>query len=203
MIEVLPLFSIPIYINKLEISDKIKKYCNNCEFEPTSNNDGKLSKNKFILNEKIFKKIKKQIYENANIYKSKILEIEDNIELVFKNSWILTHDKNDYAELHHHSNSLISGVLYIKVPENSGDIIFQKPNIFSFEPIIALKYKNYNLHNSSTWTYKTQENLLILFPSNLPHKVQPNLSNQSRISIAFNLFIKGKVTFDNLSDLTV
>ena len=45
----------------------------------------------------------------------------------------------------------------------------------------------YNEYNSSIWSIDPKENLLVLFPSNMEHFVEPNLNkNNERISISFN-----------------
>ena len=46
--------------------------------------------------------------------------------------------------------------------------------------------KRYNKYNSAEYFVKPTENFCILFPSYLPHYVEPNLNKQNRISISFN-----------------
>ena len=50
-----------------------------------------------------------------------------------------------------------------------------------------------NKYNAETIYYKSEEKLLILFPGYLRHVVRPNMSNEDRISMAFNtnVFFKG------------
>ena len=45
---------------------------------------------------------------------------------------------------------------------------------------------------------------VILFSSRLTHMVEPNASNQTRHSIAFNTFVKGKLgNYRDVSELTL
>ncbi len=74
------------------------------------------------------------------------------------------HDHKDRSEL--------SGVYYLRVPDNSGDIHFRK------------KTDN----ESIEWEMKAQTGKLILFDSSIEHSVPENKSKENRISIAFNLF---------------
>jgi hypothetical protein len=83
---------------------------------------------------------------------------------------------NAFNQIHTHNHSIssyhntdISGVLYLKVPENSGEITFYDPLFVS---------KNY--------TVKPKEKDILLFHQHLPHSVNPNYSKEDRISIAFN-----------------
>lgn len=74
---------------------------------------------------------------------------------------------------HDHKNrSVLSGVYYLKVPDNAGDIIFRKRDK---DKIVE-------------WNIRSETGKLILFHSNIEHSVTINESNHDRISIAFNLF---------------
>ena len=56
-----------------------------------------------------------------------------------------------------------------------------------------LKYKNkyLNLLEKSYFnSFEIEENVLLLFPSWLKHYVNPNLSNEDRISLSFNTNFK-------------
>jgi hypothetical protein len=64
----------------------------------------------------------------------------------------------------------ITGVIYLKVPKNSGSILFHNP----YDNNVVLYQKEY------------KEKTLILFPCSLIHSVNINRSNEDRISIAFN-----------------
>ena len=59
--------------------------------------------------------------------------------------------------------------------------------------------------NSSTWTYPVRNNLLILFPAWLDHGVTQNLNaTRDRISLAFNVFVKGSIGIQGkLSELVL
>ena len=72
----------------------------------------------------------------------------------------------------HKERSELSGVYYLHVPDNSGDIHFRKKND----------------DETFEWKIKSQVGKLILFDSNIEHSVPENKSKENRISIAFNLF---------------
>lgn len=105
------------------------------------------------------------------------------------NCWININYKNNYNDRHMHKGSILSGVFYISTNKNSGQIIFYNPNdklsFFMSSNII----KEYNFVNSSIWKFKPCNNLLLIFPSWLEHQVMPNISEEDRISIAFNIGI--------------
>ena len=72
----------------------------------------------------------------------------------------------------HKDRSVLSGVYYLKVPDNAGDILFRKRDK---DKIVE-------------WNIRSETGKLILFHSNIEHSVTKNKSNHDRISIAFNLF---------------
>ena len=52
--------------------------------------------------------------------------------------------------------------------------------------------KEFNLWNSTEWSFESVTNELILFPSWLVHFVQPNIfATKDRISLSFNTFARG------------
>jgi len=67
---------------------------------------------------------------------------------------------------HEENDEVLSGVYYVTAPADSGDILFHDP---PFETRVS-----------------PQAGLLLLFAPDLPHSVEPNRSNQLRLSVAFN-----------------
>lgn len=99
--------------------------------------------------------------------------------------WINENLKNNYNAFHLHPECHFSGVYYINVPKNSGNIKFKR-NDLTFEYTNLYRYFQ-NTDSFTTYTVVPENNLLLLFPSNLYHCVESNLSNEPRISVAFNL----------------
>ncbi len=93
--------------------------------------------------------------------------------------------------LHHHPNNHISGVYYAKAAEGAGDILFYdpRPQAHLMEPDV----KVFNPANSAMHRFKPEEGLMLLFPSWLEHSVEPNLSGEERVSLAFNVTLRGRI----------
>ena len=83
-----------------------------------------------------------------------------------------------------HAGTFMSGVFYVKCPEGCGNIRFYDPR-----PHIntAPDMKYYNDGNKYHW-FPPVPNTLIMFPAWLEHDVEPNQSQEERISISFNIF---------------
>ena len=104
-------------------------------------------------------------------------------------AWININKPGDYNIKHVHPTNNLSGVLWIKCLENSGDIVFDSPN--NFESFLENKsynddFKKSNFIDDSYHCYPT-EGRIIVFPSHLQHHVQENKSNEDRISVSFNI----------------
>ena len=92
---------------------------------------------------------------------------------------------------HVHPNNLLSGVSYVKIPARSGSIVFSDPRPQAH--VLAPSVKEYTNINSNEYRIEAQAGRLVLFPSWLQHMVETNQSNEERISIAFNVMLKGPV----------
>ena len=162
----------------LEYSKKLKK-----ENGRKKSNVGGFQSNDLNLKELILQSLIKNIENYGNIFCNEILKINKKITL--SNMWLNINFYKDYNISHVHPFSVLSGVFYIKSLENSGSLIFEKDS--SSEYYIKDKLIEYNLCNSTSYIIPPKENTLYLFPSWYKHCVGPNLSNEERISISFNL----------------
>ena len=104
--------------------------------------------------------------------------------LQIQNIWININTPGAYNHLHNHAGGVLSGVYYLKASEDQGNIFFERGDdaVYFLPPTDKPNY-----FNSTATTYKSITDALYIFPSWLKHSVQPNLSNEDRISIAFNL----------------
>ena len=109
-------------------------------------------------------------------------------------AWININGNGNYNITHCHPTSNLSSVLWIKCPDNCGNIEFVSPYQYSsFEEIHSYTddfKKNNFVHH--TLYIKSKEGKMIVFPSHLHHLVNPNKSQEDRISVSFNInFIYG------------
>jgi len=193
------LFPTPVFFSSLEreftalelkFVDKNKKDTHNNQGNITSNNN-------YILNEKPFLNIKKELDLRIKEYFDKIICPTNKIIPYITQSWLNYTDKNQYHHKHQHPNSLVSGVLYINSDEKFDKIKFFKEHTYS---TIKLPTNNYNLFNSETWWFPVKTGDIILFPSSLTHMVETKEGDNVRTSLAFNVFVEGKI--GNNKDLT-
>lgn len=105
-------------------------------------------------------------------------------------NWVNINKKGHYNEKHTHLNTnlFLSGVYYVKVPENSGNIRFYDPR-GSF--ISSMPDHQYYNNGFNYYKITPKEGMVIFFPPWLEHDVEPNLSKDTRITIAFNIEADG------------
>jgi len=99
--------------------------------------------------------------------------------------WAIINKKNSFNIMHNHQNCYLSAAYYVKKPERSGDISF-------FDPVEPKTYRypekeKGTFHSNQVVTLRPEEGDLLIFPSYLYHSVEPNLSDEDRIVISFNI----------------
>ena len=137
----------------------------------------------------VFKPLVDELFKmQMEIYKEEILSREP----IIGNMWANINPPGGYNRPHIHPNSHFSGVYYIKAPQNSGDIVFNDPRSGA-HMIMPERIKDIK-PPSHLWRevrINPLEGRLIMFPSWLWHCVDPNESNDIRISVSFNFIQKG------------
>lgn len=187
------IFSTPIYFNNIKLEKNHISELLNEKYERIKINNGFATTSKYVLNNKKLLNLKKEIIKNFNEYAYNFLHIKKHIKFKILNSWCTKHSYNDWSQTHHHENSLISGILYLKTFENSGDLILHRnPFLCLFPSTVKIEFDKYTLNNSESFHIKPKQGDLIFFPSNLQHSVTKNLNKEDRYCCAFNLFPYGK-----------
>jgi len=103
-------------------------------------------------------------YTNKNLVSLKITEMWGNINTL-----------NCYNAAHVHGG-ILSGVFYIKTPKDCGRLILKNPAVRSDAHLIR----------TSNYPIVPEPLACIIFPSWLEHYVEPNMSDEERVSISFN-----------------
>jgi uncharacterized protein (TIGR02466 family) len=112
-------------------------------------------------------------------------------DLVLNDMWSNILKPGEFHTPHTHSNNFVSGVFYLQTTENSPAIQFLDPR--GQTCVIMPNQKELTKYNSTRYFFPGLINRMVLFPSWLQHYVPINESNQDRVSVAFNMMLKGKV----------
>ena len=112
-------------------------------------------------------------------------------EIIIKGIWININNKDNYNCLHNHPECDLAGVLWINIPKGSGNFEFASPHNFTAASVLNSYDENFKLDSYNYPAYKMypKEGSMLVFPAYLDHKVEPNKSDEDRISISFNIEI--------------
>ena len=189
--DIMGIFPTPIYSSKLNrpLSKEELSFIDKTKEDVYKNKGNTTSNNKNILEDKVFKNLKVDLYLRVKDYFDKIISSSNNITPYITQSWLNYTETNQFHHKHSHPNSLVSGVFYINCHEEYDKINFFNDNYKS----IVLDVENWNLYNSETWWVPVKTGDIILFPSSLKHMVETKQGNNTRISLAFNVFVKGNI----------
>ncbi len=180
---VTPLFSKPVYSKILDIDTKrIVSMFYNYDFHRASNSNGGSSSNsRYVLEDKNLKFLKDELIKEFYFFASDIMKYSNKFEIT--TSWVTRLTKGQSSSYHNHNNCMISGVLYLQANENSGDICFRNYDTKRYQ----IHTKEGNLFNSTEYVFTPVEGMLLLFPSEVYHKIEESNSDVTRYSLAFNL----------------
>ena len=120
-------------------------------------------------------------------------KIED-VKYTISQSWWSKFGYRDYAHVHNHGNSDVSGVYYFKAPSSEEISIHNTPwgsqpegNIYFSSPapssVTSFVYAHYAFKQSML----AEVGKMVLFPAYLDHGVTTNETKEDRVSLAFNI----------------
>ena len=135
-----------------------------------------------------YKKLVNLLFEaQRTIYQQEHLDSEAYLG----NMWANINPPGAMNRAHIHPNSLWSGVYYVKALPNSGYLKVDDPRAAAS---ISRPKQKEGPTPSRLWReahFEPKAGRLIMFPAWLTHCVDPNNSNDIRISISFNFLQKG------------
>lgn len=175
--------------NHNNIKDKLIKKCydlkNNIEkggedwiSQSTYNTIGKYN----LFFDSAFTQLNQHIITCVKDYCKALYIRDDCIDYKPVEAWFNIYKKGDYQEFHHHNDSMISVVYFLKSNVNSAKIFFKSRHLDMIQPI-------YTKNTSDTFTrvsYIPEPGLTLIFRSDLEHSVEPHNDDEERISIAYN-----------------
>ena len=178
------IFPTPIYISGLgrKLTSKENKFIQKTKRD-VYKNDGNTASN-----DTIFNTLKKELEVIVQDYFKQILSAK-NVTPYITQSWLNYTEKNQFHHKHRHPNSMVSGVFYIDADEKYDRIYFYNDK----HSVIVPEVNEFNTFNSGSWFFPVKTGQLFLFPSSLEHMVETKKGSNTRISLAFNVFVKGSL----------
>lgn len=132
------------------------------------------------------------ITQYLNQYKHDILGVRDN-NLALTESWVNWGLPGTGHHVHNHFNSILSGTFYLQVPQQQGGELVIQDN----RPKGSLQHRADNNYCNVTEIFvQVAKYDLVIFPSYIYHGVTENLSDTTRVSLAFNSFYSSAMSSD-------
>lgn len=100
------------------------------------------------------------------------------------NCWANVNPKYASNKIHDHANCLFSGVYYVKTPKDCGNLMFYDPR--EARTFYKPSVQSFTAYTADAIAHTAEAGLLLIFPSWLKHGVDPNLSDDDRVSVSFN-----------------
>lgn len=115
-----------------------------------------------------------------------------DVEIYLSAAWVNFQDTRLAFHVDHVHQDTFSGVFFLQVPEHSGKLVINNSGI---NPLWqgAMLQERKNKFNCDKIKIDPEEGQIYLWPSYLPHSVEPNNHDESRISISFNVICVPKV----------
>jgi len=198
-----PLFPKPLGFLEMDkaISKKFLEFIKTKQLKYIKYPDGNnVSSDFYILDNDELSDIKKVLTDSVNEYFKEIVNSGEDMELYITTSCINVTKNGEMHPPHKHSNSIVSAVLYIDTCERDA-ITIMDPNTGIFGN------SRFTDNYPTPWTanehvIRVKTDTLIMFPSTVPHQVKPrpNTCTGTRVSLAFNTWIRGRIGsgLDNL-----
>jgi len=180
----LPICSNGLFTYKLDIKDDLISQFQKEKFKSGPDTVSLIGEDLNIL--KKYKELNTEIKKAVDATLKKILMLR-NVKYRIFSSWLTKAKPKGFGDRHSHSNSWLSGIYYPK-----GDPGF---NVKFFLPSKSQFYTapiEWNMFNAGSWVITAEDNLLVLFFSQLNHQIMLNESTEERFSLAFNLVPKGE-----------
>jgi uncharacterized protein (TIGR02466 family) len=121
--------------------------------------------------------------KSSSIIRTIISDISPNVpEFVIRSMWGNVSPNGGFNFTHVHPTGWLSAVYYVDIPSGCPGITFEDPR-----PAKLMDFQNSCLVNDSYYDHTPKTGELVLFPSWLPHFVNVNTTDKTRISISFNV----------------
>jgi uncharacterized protein (TIGR02466 family) len=183
-----------------ELTSEERKIFSETEKTLSPNFNNSTSLDKYVLDAPALQPLRAFFMEGVNQYARKIISVSEKVEFYITQSWVNYTNSGQSHHRHMHTNSLISGVVYISAVKEIDKLFFYR----DATPQINVWNKEVNWYNADSWYFSVGTGDLILFPSNVHHGVEETVGKHTRISLAFNAFVRGELgAQERLNSLTL
>lgn len=200
--ELLQLFPTPVGFLEFRAPNSSEKNAIDSQTQEWwSNHSNHINTNHYILDTPGLENFKQELTGVINEYFDMVYMPVNPLELYITTSWVNKTYKGEHHHPHSHHNSLLSGTLYLDVQEDDEITLIR---YIETKLLFTIPTRQENAVNITEHSLKVKNNHVVIFPSNLSHRVSPKISEGTRLSLSFNTFAHGTVGDVNaLTQLTL
>jgi uncharacterized protein (TIGR02466 family) len=186
-----PIFPTPTVHSHLsrEFTETEIDFINEQGKKTVKNEGNSNSFNHYVLEDPAMAGIKEELMDVVKFWFTNVA-CNTTVEPYITQSWLNWTTKNQYHHRHTHANSILSGVLYIHGNEET--INFER-GVYEQIKILPDSDELSNEYNSENSWFSTPPGKIILFPSSVIHSVGKKQTEDLRVSLAFNVFVRGNL----------
>jgi hypothetical protein len=193
MSAIVPLFSTPVYIGDIDVTEDDKKHCAALPKSEGAFHEFYITHNDKVLDDPALANLKDQAILHLKCYATEIFKInQERFDFYINTSWVSDMSDKSKVGPHRHNHSIFTGVVVLNSLESSQLLLENSynpitPGFFSFN------YSEYNSFNSRNWYFDLMPNQIYLFPSDLGHSAICHPPSGKLSVLAFDTFIKGTI----------
>lgn len=191
--EMFNLFPTAVAFSKFDrdLTEEEFSFLRNQEQRPNTGNT--TSADRKILEHSLMKDVRAAIQKAIDEYFQEVYRPAFDVKLQITQSWMNYSEPGQHHHKHAHPNSFLSGCFYPQADKNLDKLYFFN------DPYHRIKIytEDFNVYNSESWWLPVGTGDIVIFPSSLTHMVEPVVSTDTRISLAFNTFPVGYVGNDD------
>ena len=199
------LFPTPIFQSEIPLKEGWLEHVKTLDYDRTAMDNGYISRDRDIFSHPELRSLKHEVSDAVRYFAYGQLKVCDYVYIDVCRAWGIKHMPNDWAQNHCHMNSVFSGIYYLDVTEHSGDLVIEKGQHSTncFMTTLTPDVNYFNQYTQQSWRLKPETGMLVVFPSQIIHNVEKNLTQNERYAIAFDVFVRGKFGEHGGSDVTI
>ena len=199
------LFPTPVFQSEIPVEDRWLEHVKTLDYDRTAMDNGYISRDRDIFSHSQLRSLKHEISDAVKYFAYQHLKVCDYVYIDVCRAWGIKHMPNDWAQNHCHMNSVFSGIYYLDVHEDSGDLVIEKGQHSTncFMTTLTPDVNFFNQYTQQSWRVRPENGMILVFPSQVIHNVEKNKTDQVRYAVAFDVFIRGKFGHYGGSDVTI
>jgi len=184
-----------------EAKDYIDNYKQNTD-ETSKTVNVFVERGHFLENSKL-EKIKELISTHAYYFRDNIMMCTNELEI--QASWLTVNHKGSYHPPHNHAHAIFSVCYYPKA--DSGELVLQAPDgksTWQRDYRMGFQYTQLNEWSATNWSVPVMSGDIVIFPGWVQHSTTPNESDEPRLMIGANYWLRGNMQFfDELDRINI